>query len=244
MTKKLFASLVCAFGFLLLGAHPASAGSVSAYLYAEANDGLGNDCIDQGYTSSVGCGVGYADANADAGAWYIGLSADSNSDTYGVFSYGLASGNINDLLTFSDGSSTGPAFVVFDFDVQNFDFCSYSYLDATAGNQAVPLSSSYGESAMFTFTTTPQAVTFGSPFAFGMSADLGCTFGELQLNLDLEDVLVLNANGNPIPGISLTSGSGENYPLDSRNITPEPASLSLLATGTLGIFAVVRRKIA
>ena len=55
---------------------------------------------------------------------------------------------------------------------------------------------------------------------------------------------MLDANGNPILGISLTSGSGTNYPLDSRNITPEPASLSLLATGILGVFAVIRRKIA
>jgi len=64
------------------------------------------------------------------------------------------------------------------------------------------------------------------------------------LGLGLEDILVLNANGNPVLGIALTSGSGANYPLDSRNITPEPASLSLLATGILGIFAAVRRKIA
>lgn len=242
MTKTLFASLVCAFGFLLLGAHPASAGSVSTSAYAEA-DSLTN-CINTGSTFAL-CDVGFAEASAAVGFGGISLTAFSTSTQgLGFQSAGFASGNINDLLTFSDGSLTGPASVEFTFGVQN-DGGSCQTLDATAGNQAVPLSSlSYNGFGIATFTTTPQAVTFGSPFAFGMSADLGCfSAGELQFNLFLEDVLVLNANGNPILGISLTSGSGTNYPLDSRNITPEPASLSLLATGILGIFAAVRRKI-
>ncbi|MGH9730406.1 MAG: PEP-CTERM sorting domain-containing protein [Candidatus Acidiferrales bacterium] len=247
MTKKLFASLVCAFGFLLLGAHPAFAGSVSTSAYAEASDGLFTTCTDTGSTSAS-CNIGGHDL-AGAGVIYfpnlrvleldLGAAADGPSQAYG-----LASGSINDLLTFTDGSLTGPAFVEFTFGVQTSgsNSCIYQSLDATAGNQAVPSSLlSYGQVAS-TFTTTPQAVTFGSPFGFGMSGDVSCSLGALFLSLDLEDVLVLNANGSPILGISLTSGSGTNYPLDSRNITPEPASLSLLATGILGIFAAVRRK--
>jgi len=250
MTKKLFASVVCAFGFLLLGAHPASAGSVSTSVFAEASDGLFTTCTDTGSTSAS-CNIGGQDL-AGAGVTYfpnirvleldLGAAAGDPSPAYG-----LASGSINDLLTFSDGSLTGSAFVDFTFFVQTSgsNSCIYQSLDATAGNQAVPFSSlSYDGSGTATFTTTPQAVTFGSPFAFGMSADLSCSSGSLFLSLGLEDVLVLNANGNPILGISLTSGSGTNYPLDSRNITPEPASLSLLATGILGVFAVIRRKIA
>ncbi len=244
MTKKLFASVVCALGFLLLGAHPASAGSVSTSVYAEA-DAVTN-CINTGSTFAF-CDVGFAQARASAGAGQISLSGFAISSQFlGGQSAALASGSINDLLTFTDGSLAGPAFVEFTFGVQNDGgSCVNQSLDATAGNQAVPLSSlSYDEFGIATFATTPQAMTFGSPFAFGMSADLGCfRDGELQFNLSLEDVLVLNANGNPILGISLTSGSGTNYPLDSRNITPEPASLSLLATGILGIFAAVRRKI-
>lgn len=245
MTKKLFASLVCAFGFLLLGAHPASAGSVSTSAYAEA-DALTN-CINTGSTSAF-CDVGFAQAFVTVGAGGIFLSAFAiPSQFLGGQSAGFASGSINDLLTFTDGSLTGPAFVEFSFGVQISESSnSCQTLDATAGNQVVPLSSlSYDNFGIANFATTPQAMAFGSPLAFGMSADLGCfTAGQLQFNLFLEDVLVLNANGNPILGISLTSGSGTNYPLDSRNITPEPASLSLLATGILGIFAAVRRKIA
>lgn len=241
MTKKLFASLVCACGFLLLGAHPAYAGSVSTSVYAEA-DALTN-CINTGATSAS-CDVGFAQASAVVGAGQISLFGFSVSvQDLGFQSDSFASGNINDLLTFTDGSLTGPAFVEFTFGVQNETGCVNQSFDATAGNQAVPLSSLPDDGSIVTFTTTPQAVTFGSPFAFGMSADAECHLGSSQLDLFLEDVLVLNANGNPILGISLTSGSGMNYPLDSRNITPEPASLSLLATGILGIFAAVRRKI-
>jgi hypothetical protein len=245
MTKKLFASVVCAFGFLLLGAHPASAGSVSTSVFAEADDGLGTHCTDQSSTSAF-CDVGYAQAGAGSGVGSLFLDADAVESGLGGPSYGYAYGIMNDVLTFSDGSLTGPAFVEFTFGVQTSgsNSCIYQSLDATAGNQAVPSSLlSYDQSVVSTFTTTPQAVTFGSPFTFDMSADLSCSSGSIFLGLGLEDVLVLNANGNPILGISLTSGSGTNYPLDSRNITPEPASLSLLATGILGIFAAIRRKI-
>lgn len=249
MTKKLFASLVCACGFLLLAAHPASAGSVSTSAYAEASDGAFITCTDTGSTFAS-CNIN-GDEGAGGSVNYYPLNRVREL-SLGAFAsgpsqaYGLASGSINDLLTFTDGSLTGPAFVEFTFGVQTSgsNSCIYQSLDATAGNQAVPLSSlSYNGAGIATFTTTPQAVTFGSPFSFGMSGDLSCSLGSLFLNLDLEDILVLNTNGNPILGISLTSGSGMNYPLDSRNITPEPASLSLLATGILGIFAAVRRKI-
>jgi len=242
MTKKLFASVVCAFGFLFLGAHPASAGSVSTSVFAEA-DAVTN-CINTGSTFAF-CDVGFAQAGVSAGAGQISLFGFAVSSQFlGGQSAAFVSGSINDLLTFTDGSLTGSAFVEFTFGVQNDTGCVNQSFDATAGNQAVPLSSlSYNGAGIATFATTPQAMTFGSPFAFGMSADLGCfSHGQLQFNLFLEDVLVLNASGNPILGISLTSGSGTNYPLDSRNITPEPASLSLLATGILGIFAAVRRK--
>ncbi|HXT72930.1 MAG TPA: PEP-CTERM sorting domain-containing protein [Candidatus Angelobacter sp.] len=243
MTKKLFASIVCAFGFLFLGAHPASAGSVSTSVFAEA-DAVTN-CINTGSTTAF-CDVGFAQASAAVGAGQISLFGFAVSSQFlGGQSAAFVSGSINDLLTFTDGSLTGSAFVEFTFGVQNDTGCVNQSFDATAGNQAVPLSSLPDDGSIVTFATTPQAVTFGSPFSFGMSADAGCfTDGSLQLDLFLEDILVLNANGNPILGISLTSGSGTNYPLDSRNITPEPASLSLLATGILGIFAAVRRKIA
>src|SRR6185437_12315965 len=183
MTKKLFASVVCAFGFLFLGAHPASAGSVSTSVFAEA-DAVTN-CINTGSTTAF-CDVGFAQASAAVGAGQISLFGFAVSSQFlGGQSAAFVSGSINDLLTFTDGSLTGSAFVEFTFGVQNDTGCVNQSFDATAGNQAVP---------------------FGSPFSFGMSADAGCfTDGSLQLDLFLEDILVLNANGNPILGISLTS---------------------------------------
>ena len=166
MTKKLFASLVCAFGFLLLGAHPASAGSVSTSAYAEA-DALTN-CINTGSTSAF-CDVGFAQAFVTVGAGGIFLSAFAiPSQFLGGQSAGFASGSINDLLTFTDGSLTGPAFVEFSFGVQISESSnSCQTLDATAGNQVVPLSSlSYDNFGIANFATTPQAMAFGSPLAF------------------------------------------------------------------------------
>ena len=174
MTKKLFASLVCAFGFLLLGVHPASAGSVSTSVYAEASDGLFSICTDTGSTLAS-CSINGDDA--------AGGSVNYRELSLGAFAsgpsqaYGLASGSINDLLTFSDGSLTGSAFVEFTFDVQNETSCVYQSFDATAGNQTVPLSSLPDDGSVATFATTPQAVTLGSPFVFGMSADLSCSLG-------------------------------------------------------------------
>jgi hypothetical protein len=250
VTKKILLIIACMVFGSMIAARSAWGGNVSTSVYAEA--GALTTCIDSGSASAY-CDVGFAGAYASAHyypydrAWVLSLGAAATSSQYlGGQSYGLASGSISDLLTFSDGSSVGSAFVEFTFGIQVSNYCPYyGGADATVGNQTVPLSSlNYDAFGVATFTTTAQPITFGSPFDFGMSGDVSCgKAGEIQFNMALDDVLVLNANGAPIPGVSLTSGSDTIYPLDSENITPEPASLLLLGTGALGILAAVRFRI-
>ena len=241
MTKKILLIIACMVFGSMIEARSAWGGSVSLGVYVEAYGPLGM-CTDSGSTSA-GCDTGLGSAYASIyylppyRAWLIALGAADG---------GLASGSISDPLTFGDSSLVGSAFVEFTFGIQLSNYCPYySNADATAGNQTVPLSSlNYDIFGVATFRTTAQPITFGSPFDFGMSGDVLCAkAGEIQFNMVLDDVLVLNANGDPILGVSLTSGSGTIYPLDSQNITPEPASLLLLGTGALGFLAAVRFRI-
>ncbi|HEV2288034.1 MAG TPA: PEP-CTERM sorting domain-containing protein [Candidatus Acidoferrales bacterium] len=249
MARKIFVAVACMVFGLMIATNDAWGGSVSTSVYAEA--GAITTCTDSSSTNAF-CSVGFADAFASAKyfahdhEWELSLGADAtSSQSFGGQSYGLASGSIDDLLTFTDSSLTGPAFAEFTFGIQFSNNCIYSSADATAGNQTVPLASlSYGGSGVATFTTTAQPITFGSPFDFGMSGDISCgSSGQILVDMVLEDVLVMNANGNPISGVSLTSGSGTVYPLDSRNIVPEPPSLLLLGAGALGILAAIRFRI-
>lgn len=199
-------------------------------------------------TMSVSCSSRYSYASAKAGYESIELGAYvvppvfPDSGPSGAF----ASANVSDLLTFTDGSLASPAFVEFVFGVQSIADCRFAQLGASVANQSVPLS---GNGDVTTFTTAPASITFGTPFSFGMSGDVLCggssggSAGQSVLNLYLEDIVILGQNEMPILGISLTSASGTAYPLDARNITPEPAALLLMGTGVLSVFAAVRKRL-
>jgi hypothetical protein len=200
-------------------------------------------------TMSVSCSSQYSYASAKAGYEFIELGAFAvppvfpDSGPSGAF----ASANVSDLLTFTDGSLASPAFVEFVFGVQSIaEDCRFAQLGASVANQSVPLS---GNGDITTFTTAPAGITLGTPFSFGMSGNVLCggsggeSAGQSVLNLYLEDIIVLSQNETPILGISLTSASGTAYPLDARNITPEPATLLLMGTGVLSVFAAARKRL-
>jgi hypothetical protein len=75
----------------------------------------------------------------------------------------------------------------------------------------------------------------GPAFTASASADYADT-------VTLTDVLITDANGIPIPGITLTSRDGYSYPLDPANV-PEPSSLIPCALLGPCIFLYRRRRV-
>lgn len=71
------------------------------------------------------------------------------------------------------------------------------------------------------------------------NADVNIDFAN---TVQLTDVLVTDSNGNPIPGVSISSLNGYNYPLDTANAVPEPRSVFLLATGMCSWLIVQKRR--
>lgn len=94
------------------------------------------------------------------------------------------------------------------------------------------------------FQTGLHPFVFDVPFGFSVTALADAmSDGEGYISVDLTDVLILDANGQPIPGLHLTSESGTVYRLDPRNAgipTPEPGILILLGTG-IGLIAGASR---
>ena len=72
----------------------------------------------------------------------------------------------------------------------------------------------------------------------------GTTSAQFGSTATLTSILFVDAQGNPIPGISITSDSGAPFPLDPRNTqaaVPEPGTLCMVA-GTLLAVASRRRR--
>lgn len=204
---------------------------LSCGLCCHANPvGLSTNCVQLG---SASCDVlatyGFVFAGADAispGDPNLPASAD-------------ASAQADDTLTFFGPG--GHAFVEFQF---------VEIIFAADGGGAGAGATANGQSLF----GSPFAITFGVPFSFDMSVsaaeDLSGdveqghdeeSVGELQL----ADILVVNAGGHPLRNIHLTSGSGTLYPLDAANTlpSPEPSSVSLLGFGFVALlFAAARKK--
>jgi len=70
------------------------------------------------------------------------------------------------------------------------------------------------------------AAPMGTPLISGTAT---ANFGD---TITLTDILITNADGAPIPGITLASADGYSYPLDSANAVPEPSMLIVLVFGS------------
>lgn len=75
----------------------------------------------------------------------------------------------------------------------------------------------------------------------------GSAFADLGSTIHIQSLLVTDASGNPIPGITIRSGEGYTYTLDPRNgagatAVPAPSSFALIAWGWAA-FRVRRRHI-
>jgi hypothetical protein len=80
------------------------------------------------------------------------------------------------------------------------------------------------------------ATLFPPPTGSLLTASASANFAD---TVTLTDILITDANGNPIPGITLTSEDAYSYPLDPRNAVPEP---SLLVPLCLGVCVILCRR--
>lgn len=142
-------------------------------------------------------------------------------------------------------------------------FCAILSLPQGTGTQTSTCISALG-TAPSTFTLTYADLPFGGPidptvtiFAEGVvepldhgqegtaadtiiSGSLHSDFGD---TVTLSSLLVTDANGNPIPGITIDSQSGFDYPVAPGNLaTPEPAGLAIAGLGFLAAVGFLRRK--
>ena len=180
------------------------------------------------------------------------LSDAEATVTDGITAFG-AQGNYTINFVFSlDGSlsATGPA----------FGSAFAADLTLAGGTPTLPqvlfcqqVSCTDGSVIPSTFTLTYSNLTFGVlndlSLAFSASSYVnpgvasGLLTGGGSANfadtVQLNEILVTDANGNPIPGITLTSQDGYSYPLAPAN-TPEP--FMLLPLTAAAALIVLRRR--
>jgi hypothetical protein len=139
-------------------------------------------------------------------------------------------------------------------------FCVSLFLPEGTGT-ATSICLSPGQTVPSTFTLTYSDLPFGGPVdptlfieALGDIAPLDPSQvgtpidtiinGAMHVNfgstVHLNDVLITDSNGDPIPGVQISSSTGITYPLDSANVAPEPGWLALPGLGVL--FALYRRR--
>jgi hypothetical protein len=181
---------------------------------------------------------------------------------------GVASAETDDTITVGGGTGVYSLSYIFSLDgtLNSSDssalfpyFCTSLFIPAGQG-----IASYYclypGDSVANTFTLTYADLPFGGPVESVLNinayiqatpmyiADEG-TIGSDVVTADahvnfgstvhLDSVLITDSNGNPIPGVTISSASGYQYPLDPRNVVPEPGCLAPL--GLLALAGLRRR---
>jgi hypothetical protein len=142
-------------------------------------------------------------------------------------------------------------------------FCTSIFLPQGVGTET-SYCLSPGQTVPSSFTLTYADLPFGQPIdptllisAYGLiypidpdqvggpddtiiNGNMNVDFGS---TVTLTDLLVTDANGNPIPDVTLSSADGYTYPVDPSNslATPEPAWLAPIGLLGLALFGRLRR---
>jgi hypothetical protein len=119
----------------------------------------------------------------------------------------------------------------------------------------IPYSSPYAINLNGSFATS-CTVLLGLTQSQVVDADLklqtwaaavdGTTTLDASNTAKITSVLVVDPNGNPLPNVQLYDASGYNYNAANTpppSAVPEPSALLLLATGSLGLAAQLRRRL-
>lgn len=93
---------------------------------------------------------------------------------------------------------------------------------------------------------TPQLITVSFSTSFSLDLSTGSTpdgsnvsgMAQFSDTLTLATIEVVDANGNPVSGVTITSDSGTSYPM----AVPEPSTWAALLSGTGFLAFVLRRR--
>ena len=105
----------------------------------------------------------------------------------------------------------------------------------------------FGQAVTPTINVEALGIVFGlDPSLVGtaddtiINANVDVDFGS---TVELSSVLITDANGTPIPGVTISSQDGYTYPLNAANVaTPEPGSLPALTLALAAMAFVLARR--
>jgi hypothetical protein len=201
------------------------AASNAQYAFGSSTDVCGGTNFTFCFAISGGQGTG-----VDAANFFITVTNEalhgSNADPYGTLAFtALGFNGFASAPSFT--SSAGTSFHSSNniSDLSNF---FGTWVGAEANNPAPQMGLLFGESIRFMFANTTAATFAASDFAIHAQAGPGGCSSKLEVDL---------SHGAPANGGNFISPS-----CSSVTATPEPASLTLMATGFLGLGVVVVRR--